>query len=338
MRAVTPGEVGSRAGRHTAGARLALAALLLAGLLWPAPFAARAGSPYSFAWPSITPAQAAPGAAVELAISAQARGADGLAVLTFAVTAIAPDGAAQEVVRLPNQRFGAWQLRRYVVTWIVPDDQPTGETALLFLLLDAGGAEVARWQTALPVLPGSDGPPPPPVAGETPAPDAPAPDVADRPPRRCAAEFQIVGSERFVERIRAHLAYIYQVSPEDYAMVMTCQATVDATRITRIIQAGPPYSAQRGAYSDFSGTIWLRDAAGPAAASLLVHEAAHINRTGWNRPGEPDCTPEDQALEWQARFLDRAAAATLDLSERDHLTWLAAWYRAQKGVHNCPAR
>jgi hypothetical protein len=337
MRAVAPGQVGSWAGRRAAGARLALAALLLTALLGPAPLAARAGTPYSFAWPNIMPAQAAPGGAVELAISAQARGADGLATLTFAITAIAPDGAAQEVIRFPNQRFGAWQVRRYAVSWTVPDDQPAGETALLFLLLDAGGAEVARWQTALPVLPGPGGPPPP-VAGEAPAPDAPAPDVADRPPRRCAAEFQIVGSERFVARIRAHLAYIYRVAPEDYEMVMTCQETVDATRITRIVQAGPPYSDKRGAYSDFSGTIWLRDAAGPAAASLLVHEAAHINRTGWNRPGDPDCTPEDQALEWQARFVDRAAAATLDLSERDHLTWLAGWYRAQKGVHNCPAR
>jgi hypothetical protein len=168
---------------------------------------------------------------------------------------------------------------------------------------------------------------------EPPPPSAPEP---QRPPRRCAAEFQVLGGERFLSTVRDHLAYIYRVSPTDYDMIMTCDPATDATRVTRVVQVGPPYSDKRGPYSDFSGTIWIGDGPGPAAASLLVHEAAHVTRTGWNLRGSGDCGPENEALEWQASFVGRAALVEVD--QRDELLRFANWLREQKNIHNCPAR
>jgi hypothetical protein len=139
----------------------------------------------------------------------------------------------------------------------------------------------------------------------------------DRPPQRCAQEFQISGSSSFVSRIWAHLNYIYDISPSDYNMIMTCAGSY--TRIRRIVQSGSNYS-------DMSGTIQLTGGDGPLGASMLVHEAAHIILYGWNASGSYNCTPENNTLEHQARFLDRAGL---------HET--AGWYRGLKNEWNCPA-
>lgn len=151
----------------------------------------------------------------------------------------------------------------------------------------------------------------------------------------------LVGSPDFVATIWANLRLIYEVAPDDYDVLMTCVMGPDGrtmTRVRRIVQADPPYSARDGAYSDSTGTIWLELGSGTLWASLLLHEAVHITRTGWNwPPGSRDCGPEDNTLEWQARFLERAAAAAPSESQRRSLLWYAGWYRAQKGVWQCPA-
>lgn len=160
-------------------------------------------------------------------------------------------------------------------------------------------------------------------------------DSPTRPPQVCTQEFQIIGSVEYITNIWNRLSYIYEVSPDDYSMIMTCAGT--QTKIKKIIQSDPPYSTFNGSYSDSWGNIYLENGVGPLAASLLVHEALHINRTGWNVSGSMNCTPEDNTLEYQAQFLDRAAAATTDPVLRSALIWYAEWYRQQKGVHNCPA-
>ena len=304
-----------------------LAVVILFGLVVPTSTAAE--SPYQLALPHLAPTRATPGESMRLSITLQARGAPGLAVLSLVVLVNGLEGVPVQVAALRDQRFGAWQARRYEIDWPVPADLSTNELQLTVRVLDDTDAERTRWQAVVPVersdtelgLPGSSQQ----SAAEP-----------GRPPRHCQSEFQILGGDRFASSVRDNLAFVYRVAPDYYDMIMSCDSASGATRIERIIQVGPPYSDRRGSYSDGGGSIWLRDHTGAVAASLLVHEAAHINRTGWNVRGSLDCSPENEALEWQARFLDRVAE--VDTDQKDQLGWLAGWYREQKNVHNCPAR
>lgn len=155
-----------------------------------------------------------------------------------------------------------------------------------------------------------------------------------RPPRRCDQEFAISGtSPDFAANVWAMLTTVYQVSPADYDMVMTCQPLADGrtqTRVRRIVEADQ-------SYSDYTGTLWLLNGRGALAASLLVHEAAHVNVYGWNQPGSRDCGPENRTLERQAAFLARAAELEPDPRMASALRYYSQWYLDQRGVWQCPA-
>jgi hypothetical protein len=164
----------------------------------------------------------------------------------------------------------------------------------------------------------------------TPVPTREAAGGIGRPPQRCATEFEVVGSASFLLSVWANLAMIHAVSPADYDLAMACTADGARTRVRRIVQGTQ-------LYSDWSGTVWVRDGIGHLAASSLLHEMLHITTYGWNASGSRDCRPENNTLEHQASWLSLAAATTQDAGLRAALLWYADWYRAQKGVWNCPA-
>lgn len=164
----------------------------------------------------------------------------------------------------------------------------------------------------------------------TPVPATPALAGIGRPPQRCATEFAVTGSASFALSVWDNLAMIHTVSPDDYDLAMACTADGARTRVRRIVQADR-------LYSDSSGTVWVRDGIGYLSASSLLHEMLHITAYGWNASGSMDCRPEDNTLEHQAAWLDKAADKTSDRAQADALRYLADWFRGQKGTHNCPA-
>ena len=151
-----------------------------------------------------------------------------------------------------------------------------------------------------------------------------------RPPQRCATEFTIVGSSAFAFSVWDNLSRIHDVAPEDYDMAMACTADGTRTKVRRIVDATQ-------LYSDYTGTVWMRNGIGALMASSLLHEGLHITRYGWNVSKSTDCTPENRTLFHQADWLDKAAAQETDPGQAEALRTLAKWYRDQKDKWNCPA-
>lgn len=131
----------------------------------------------------------------------------------------------------------------------------------------------------------------------------------------------IYGGETMRTNVLNALNFMLGVAPEGlegYTMITDCKSAIKGIAPTN--STSPPNPVGGGNYSNFTGTIWVNANGSAYGASILIHEAAHINMFGWG------CSQEAQTLEYQAKFLDRAGQGGL-----------ADWLRCLKNCWGCGA-
>lgn len=308
---------------------LAALGLLIPWQLGYDPAAAAAGSDVTVGWTVVRPGVVPVGQSATLETRVQARVAT---VAAIEATARDSRGVLVWQYQWPAQAFRPWQNQTYTTRWSVPAGLPAGAYTMTIRALPATAAAppaagaatrpapVAasrsvgfRVAAPAPVPPTATSAPPtattvaptatvapptataaPPTATAAPPTATPAPPTATPDSTTRRYPFTVTGSAAFAAKLDDELELIRTSAPDTYAMIL--EQTTEIAQIDSGTWSAP--SGRKIAMSlPWMGSRYY-------AASLLVHEATHI-QSFWSDKPWRGCDGEAISLTAQATFLSR---------------------------------